>query len=80
MGSRQKAVGCAADERGRGAGLGLSIVRDIVSAHSGTVTVTSEVGLGTTFTLTLPAGDQSDGGPLESPEAAPPIGNGDVLR
>ncbi len=66
--------------QGRGAGLGLSIVRDIVSAHGGTVTVTSEVGLGTTFTLTLPAGDQSDGGPLESPEAAPPIGNGDVLR
>ncbi|MFD8420326.1 sensor histidine kinase [Streptomyces sp. NPDC059466] len=37
-----------------GSGLGLSIVRQLVVAHGGTVTVTSEVGTGSVFTLRLP--------------------------
>jgi len=37
-----------------GMGLGLFIVRKIVEAHGGNVTVASEVGRGTTLTLTLP--------------------------
>lgn len=37
-----------------GAGLGLSITKDIVEAHGGTVGVDSEVGCGTTFWFTLP--------------------------
>ncbi len=37
-----------------GSGLGLSIVRWIVEAHKGTVSVTSAVGKGTTFTVILP--------------------------
>ena len=40
--------------KGSGCGLGLSIVRHIVKAHSGTVQVTSEVGRGSTFSLVLP--------------------------
>ena len=40
--------------KGEGAGLGLSIARWIVDAHGGKITVTSEVGVGTTFTVTLP--------------------------
>ncbi len=38
-----------------GAGLGLSIVNAIVSAHGGTVSARSGVGEGTTFTVRLPA-------------------------
>jgi signal transduction histidine kinase len=37
-----------------GAGLGLSIVADCVQAIGGRIAVESTVGLGTTFTLTLP--------------------------
>ena len=37
-----------------GFGLGLSIVRSIVTAHGGTVTVQSRPGQGTAFTLTFP--------------------------
>ncbi len=39
---------------GKGTGLGLSVVYGIVERHSGTITVDSAVGMGTTFTLTLP--------------------------
>ncbi len=37
-----------------GAGLGLTIVKKLVEAHGGTITVESKVGVGTTMTFTLP--------------------------
>ena len=37
-----------------GTGLGLAIVKHIAQAHRGQVTVASEVGKGSTFTITLP--------------------------
>ncbi len=39
----------------QGTGLGLSITHDIIKRHDGKITVASEVGKGTTFTISLPA-------------------------
>ncbi|MGE5141702.1 MAG: sensor histidine kinase, partial [Rudaea sp.] len=43
---------------GPGAGLGLSIAKELVEAQSGVLTATSEVGAGSTFTMTLPRSAQ----------------------
>lgn len=40
---------------GKGTGLGLFLSRETVVAHGGSLTLTSEVGRGTTVTMTLPA-------------------------
>ncbi len=40
-----------------GAGLGLSITRNLVTEHRGTIEVSSAAGKGTTFTITLPLAD-----------------------
>ena len=41
--------------RAEGLGLGLYIARMIVEAHGGRIDVSSEVGKGSTFTLSLPS-------------------------
>jgi len=38
----------------KGIGLGLTLVRLLVEAHRGTVTVTSQVGVGSRFIVRLP--------------------------
>ena len=47
-------VDTARSRRQGGTGLGLSIVKHIVQVHNGLVSVESEVGVGSTFTITLP--------------------------
>jgi len=49
-----------------GTGLGLAIVQQIVAAHQGTITYTSESGQGATFTLILPIADQELVGATEA--------------
>ena len=39
---------------GKGTGLGLSIVYGIIKMHRGQIAVTSQMGRGTTFTISLP--------------------------
>ncbi len=45
-------------EVGKGTGLGMSISAEIVKRHHGEISVASEVGRGTTFTITLPVSER----------------------
>jgi two-component system sensor histidine kinase HydH len=40
-----------------GTGIGMTIVRQILAAHGGSISYTSQLGKGTTFTIQLPLGD-----------------------
>ena len=48
-------------ETGRGVGLGLAISRSILERHNGNIEVQSEIGRGTTFTVTLPWDTEAEG-------------------
>ena len=52
-------------ETGRGVGLGLAISRSILERHNGNIEVQSEVGRGTTFTVTLPWDESSENPPAK---------------
>ncbi len=56
-----------------GTGLGLALTQQIIQEHGGRLTLTSEVGAGTTFVIALPVAQQReithvlDGDPVEAP-------------
>ena len=49
-------VGDQGARSGEGSGIGLALVRELVGLHGGEVSATSEFGVGTTMTVTLPFG------------------------
>ena len=61
-------------KEGRGAGLGLAITHGLIQQAGGSISVDSEVGVGTRFTITLPAvrgAEPSPVGRMPEPQAIP---------
>jgi signal transduction histidine kinase len=48
------------DQHISGMGIGLHVVKEIVTLHGGEVTVESSEGQGSTFTMCLPLGEERD--------------------
>jgi len=66
-------------EVGKGTGLGLATVIGIVKSHSGFLTVQSEVGVGTTFSVFLPASEESRAGDASKEEVPIVRGKGQLV-
>jgi PAS domain S-box-containing protein len=63
---------------GDGTGLGLALVHGIVADFGGVIDVATQLGVGTTFTIWLPAVSQLPTLPVE-PAAELPRGNGEII-
>jgi len=63
---------------GEGTGLGLAVVHGVVKNHDGVITVQSEVGVGTTFSVYLPVGEHPAGAVIQG-AVDRPRGNGEHI-
>lgn len=63
----------------RGTGLGLATVHGIVESHGGTVEIESEVGGGTTFSISLPLTERRDEASRKRPRLPSPGGKGEMI-
>ena len=66
-------------ELGKGTGLGLATTFGIVTQHGGAISVASELGKGTVFTVYLPASRESALQAVPQPEAMPRGGSESIL-
>ncbi len=66
-------------EVGKGTGIGLSTLHAIVKGHSGFVTVQTEMGKGTEFSVYLPALESTSAEAAEQQEVAVPEGDGQLV-
>ncbi len=71
-------IDSAFNRKAQGTGLGLNLVREIVSLHGGRVSVASQVNVGSRFTIELPCGDSPFVFPL--PQLPPAVATSDNLR
>ena len=65
-------------EMGKGSGMGLAVVHGIVKNHNGAITVDSEPGKSTTFTILLPVATEKPEVETGRPDAVP-LGNETIL-
>jgi CheY-like chemotaxis protein len=66
-------------ELGKGTGLGLSTVVGIVKSHGGCISVASEVGVGTTFQIYLPAVREAHEAAADGASTDLPCGHGECI-
>jgi signal transduction histidine kinase/CheY-like chemotaxis protein/serine phosphatase RsbU (regulator of sigma subunit) len=73
-------VAGTAGRSSEGSGIGLSLVRELVQRHGGTISVDSVVGSGTTFTVLLPFGRSPSGSMVAAAPPSPGTRAGDYLQ